>query len=60
MYERKRQAIDIAGNEVELLERCDDEHGAVFLGANGDPLIAEGDDFFRTLVGVRLKIVDGR
>jgi hypothetical protein len=66
MYERKRRAIDIEGNSVEILERqaealdAGPEYlGAIeYLGPGGEPLIPEGYDFYRTPFGLRYKLVD--
>ena len=70
MYERKRRAIDVAGQRVQLLERQESRFvetanggmkylaPAKFFGPDGRQLIPEGNGFFRTAFGVRYKIVD--
>ncbi len=70
MLERKRWAIDVAGQRVSLIERQGwsflktangwtkrlDE--ATFFSPDGQKLIPEGDGFYRTRLGVRYKVVD--
>jgi len=66
MYERKRRAIDVAGRNVEIVERHVDaldvgseySGAAEFLGPDGERLIPEGYDFYRTPFGVLFKVVD--
>jgi hypothetical protein len=70
MYERKRRAIDLAGQRVELTERqnsrfLETANGsanysapAKFFGPDGRQLIPEGHGFFRTPFGIRYKVVD--
>jgi hypothetical protein len=66
MYERKRRAIDIEGNSVEIVERQAEalDAGPEYLGATeylgpgGERLIPEGHDFYRTPFGVLFKVVD--
>ena len=70
MYERKRRAIDVAGQRVQLIE-CQESawvetvNGgmkylapAKFFGPDGRQLIPEGNGFYRTPFGVRYKVVD--
>ena len=64
MYERKRRAIDVAGNVVELVERLAEATGqegtgaGELIGPDGARLIPEGHDFYRMPGGVLLKVVD--
>ncbi len=62
MYERKRRAIDVAGNEVELVEQLaagpECATSGQLLGPDRQPLTPEGHDFYRTPGGVLLKLVD--
>jgi hypothetical protein len=70
MVERKRRAVDVAGQRVNLIERqgwsfLKTANGwtkrldaATFFGPGGDKLIPEGDGFYRTRLGVRYKVVD--
>lgn len=70
MYERKRRAIDLVGHTVELIERQDSDFveapdgGMKYFappklyGQDGEQLIDEGHDFYRTPLGVRYKLID--
>jgi hypothetical protein len=70
MYERKRRAIDLAGQRVEIIQRQESRSivtldgrkkylgPAKFFGPDGRQLIPEGRGFFRTPFGIRFKLVD--
>jgi len=69
MFERKRRAIDLCGQRVDLTERRESgrqettdgpKHGAPakFFGPDGRQLIPEGHGFFRTPFGIRYKVID--
>ena len=69
MVERKRWAIDVAGQRVTLIEReafsfVKTANGwtkqldqAAIFATDGEKLIPEGDDFFKTKLGVRYKLM---
>ena len=70
MYERKRRAIDMAGNRWELIELQESDFvetadgdikyqsPAKFFDHQGKQLIPEGNGFFRTAFGIRFKLID--
>ena len=70
MYERKRRAIDVAGQHIELVERLEFTFGeksdraakppasTKMFSSDGQPLIDEGDGFFRNPFGGRYKLTD--
>ncbi len=65
MFERQRQAIDLAGQRVEIVERREsvaaesaNDPAPTFFGPDGLPLAPEGGDFYRARWGVLYKLVD--
>ncbi len=70
MRERMRRAIDVAGHRVELLERRDfafseanqaaieTDTARMLFTPDGQPLIDDGDDFFRNPFGTLYKLID--
>jgi hypothetical protein len=70
VYEKQRNAVDIAGNTVVLTEKQNSEYkilpnGEVkykfaprVFGPDGKQLIPEGRGFYRTAFGVRYQMLD--
>ena len=70
MYEKARNAVDVAGKPVTLIERQNSEYviradGTVkyklparIFGPDGRQLIPEGKGFYRTPFGIRYQVLD--
>ena len=70
MFEKLRRALDIAGNEVWIVERNGSEYKvgtdgsikflrpAKLFGPDGAQLIPEGKGFYRTSYGTRYQLAD--
>ncbi len=70
MYEKTRNAVDVAGNKVVLTEKQGSDYtvrgdGSIkftvpprLFGPDGSQLIPEGKGFYRTPFGVRYQLTD--
>ena len=70
MYERRRQAMDVEGHRIELIERQESERidtrngdtkyraARKLFGPDGNELIPEGHGFYRTAFGMRFKLIE--